>query len=188
MGPDGLFNVVITRRGTERWQAGHPWIYRGDLTAEPPLEGGEVVRVLDARGWFLGKAFYAKASKIALRCLTLEDEAVDRAFFARRIAQADALRRRMDPGQTTYRAVHADADLLPGLVVDRFDDVLSAQFLVKATDDRRELFADLLMEHFAARGLMDRSDVGVRALEGLPPRREVLRGEVPERVPTPKAH
>ena len=94
-GADGLPNVVINRRGTERWQEGHPWIYRGDLASEPPLLGGEVVRVLDARGWFLGKAFYSKPSKIALRCLTLEDEPVDRAFFARRIAQADALRRRI---------------------------------------------------------------------------------------------
>jgi 23S rRNA (cytosine1962-C5)-methyltransferase len=182
-GPDGLPNVVINRRGTERWQEGHPWIYRADLAAEPSLVGGEVVRVLDGRGWFLGKAFYSKASKIALRCLTLEDEPVDRAFFARRIAQADALRRRIDPGQTTYRAIHADADLLPGLVVDRFGDVLSAQFLVKGTDERRELFADLLVEHFGARGVMDRSDVGVRALEGLSSRREVLRGDVPETVP-----
>ena len=183
LGADGLPNVVINRRGTERWQEGHPWIYRGDLAAEPSLLGGEVVRVLDARGWFLGKAFYSKASKIALRCLTLEDEPVDRAFFARRIAQADALRRRLDTAQTTYRAVHADADLLPGLVVDRFGDVLSAQFLVKGTDDRRELLADVLVEHFGAVGLMDRSDVGVRALEGLASRREVLRGEVPETVP-----
>jgi 23S rRNA (cytosine1962-C5)-methyltransferase len=182
-GEDGIPNVVITRRGTERWQAGHPWIYRADLAGEPALAGGEVVRVLDSRGWFLGKAFYAKVSKIALRCLTLEDVPVDRDFFARRIAQADALRRRLEPGQTTYRAIHADADLLPGLVVDRFGDVLSVQFLVKATDERRELFADLLVEHFGARGVMDRSDVGVRALEGLPARREVLRGEVPESVP-----
>src|SRR5277367_5139973 len=127
-GPDGLPNVVISRRGTERWQEGHPWIYRADLALEPALVGGEVVRVLDGRGWFLGKAYYSKASKIALRCLTLEDEPVDRAFFARRIAQADALRRRIDGAQTTYRAIHADADLLPGLVVDRFADILSAQF------------------------------------------------------------
>jgi 23S rRNA (cytosine1962-C5)-methyltransferase len=183
VGPDGLPNVVINRRGTERWQEGHPWIYRADLATEPSLAGGEVVRVLDARGWFLGKAFYSKVSKIALRCLTLEDEPVDRAFFLRRIAQADALRRRIESDQTTYRAVHADADLLPGLVVDRFGDVLSAQFLVKATDDHRELLADVLVEHFGARGVMDRSDVGVRALEGLASRREVLRGEVPETVP-----
>jgi 23S rRNA (cytosine1962-C5)-methyltransferase len=182
-GEDGLPNVVITRRGTERWQAGHPWIYRADLAPEPALAGGEVVRVLDGRGWFLGKAFYSKASKIALRCLTLEDVPVDQDFFAHRIAQADALRRRLEPGQTTYRAIHADADLLPGLVVDRFGDVLSAQFLVKATDDRREMLADLLVAHFGARGVMDRSDVGVRALEGLPLRREVLRGEIPETVP-----
>jgi len=175
--------VALTRRGSERWQAGHPWIYRADLASEPALPGGEVVRVVDGRGWFLGKAFFSRTSKIALRCLTLEDVPVDAAFFARRIAQADALRRRIDPAQTTYRAVHADADLLPGLVVDRFGDVLSAQFLVQGTEDRREMLADLLVAHFAARGVMDRSDVGVRALEGLSSRREVLRGQVPEAVP-----
>ena len=174
--------MALTRRGSERWQGGHPWIYRADLAFEPELAGGEVVRVLDGRGWLLGKAFYSRTSKIALRCLTLDDVPIDEGFFARRIAQADALRRRLEPGLTTYRAIHADADLLPGLVVDRFGDVLSAQFLIPGTEERREMLADLLVAHFGARGVMDRSDAGVRALEGLPSRREVLRGEVPEAV------
>jgi 23S rRNA (cytosine1962-C5)-methyltransferase len=166
----------------ERWKAGHPWIYRADLLAEPALPGGEAVRVVDARGWFLGKAFYSSSSKIALRWLSFDDVAIDAAFLAARIAQADGLRRTLFPGETTYRVVHGEADLLPGLVVDRYGDQLSAQFLVQATEARRELLADLLVAHFHPRGLMDRSDVGVRTLEGLEVRKEVLFGEVPERV------
>jgi 23S rRNA (cytosine1962-C5)-methyltransferase len=182
VGPDGLPQVAISPRGVERWQGGHPWIYRADLLHPPELPGGEVVRVLDGRGWFLGKAFYSSQSKIALRWLSFEDVVIDGAFFGARITQADALRRRLFPEERTYRAVHGEADLLPGLVVDRYGDVLSVQFLIQGTESRRELLADLLAQHFVTRGIMDRSDVGVRALEGLEPRRSVMRGEVPERV------
>jgi 23S rRNA (cytosine1962-C5)-methyltransferase len=174
--------IALTPRGVERWQGGHPWIYRADLLHAPELPGGEVVRVIDGRGWFLGKAFYSSRSKIALRWLTFEDARVDGDFFGARIAQADALRGRLFPEERTYRVVHGEADLLPGLVVDRYGEVLTVQFLIQGTEARRELLVDLLTGHFAPRGVMDRSDVGVRALEGLEPRREVIRGEVPERV------
>ncbi|HET9036583.1 MAG TPA: methyltransferase, partial [Myxococcaceae bacterium] len=105
-GPDGLPQVALTPRGTERWQSGHPWIYRADLLHLPPLAGGEVVRVVDPRGWFLGKAFYSSTSKIALRWMSFEDVEVGRELLAARIAQADALRRALYPGETTYRVVH----------------------------------------------------------------------------------
>lgn len=182
-GADGVPSVALVRRGVERWQAGHPWIYRADLDGEPDLAGGEVVRVVDGRGWFLGKAFYSRLSKIALRWLSYEDVAVDDAFFQARIAQADALRRATLPGQTAYRAIHGEADLLPGLVVDRYGDYLSAQFLIPAMEERRERLADLLMAQFGAKGLMNRSDVSVRQLEGLEPTKGLLRGEVPPEVP-----
>jgi 23S rRNA (cytosine1962-C5)-methyltransferase len=182
LGPDGVPQVAIGPRGVERWKAGHPWIYRADLLSEPTLPDGEAVRVVDGRGWFLGKAFYSSRSKISLRWLSFEDVVIDAAFFAARIAQADAFRRTIFPDETTYRVVHGEADLLPGLVVDRYGDQLSAQFLVQATEARKDLLADLLVQHFRPRGLMDRSDVSVRTLEGLEPRKEVLRGEVPERV------
>jgi 23S rRNA (cytosine1962-C5)-methyltransferase len=138
--------------------------------------------VVDPRGWFLGKAFYSSTSKIALRWMSFEDVAVAPELFSARIAQADALRSTLYPGETTYRVVHGEADLLPGLVVDRYGDILSVQFLVQATEARRELLTDLLVAHFQPRGVMDRSDVHVRTLEGLEPRRAVLRGEVPERI------
>ncbi len=182
VGPDGIPQVSLSPRGAERWQAGHQWIYRADLLHVPPLPGGEVVRVVDGRGWFLGKAFYSSTSKIALRWMSFEDVEVGRELLAARIGQADALRRALYPDETTYRVVHGEADLLPGLVVDRYGDVLSVQFLVQATEVRRELLTELLVAHFQPRGVMDRSDVNVRTLEGLEPRRVVVYGQVPERV------
>lgn len=174
--------VALSPRGTDRWQSGHPWIYRADLASMPPLHGGEVVRVVDGRGWYLGKAFYSSRSKISLRWMTFEDVEIGPDLLAGRIAQADALRRSLYPDESTYRVVHGEADLLPGLIVDRYGDVLSVQFLVQATEARKELLTDLLVAHFQPRGVMDRSDVNVRTLEGLEPRRAVLRGQVPERV------
>lgn len=174
--------MVVTRRGVDRWKRGHPWIYATDVEAPPELTGGEIVRVLDGRGWFLGQALYSRASKISLRWLTYDDVPVDADFFRARIEAADALRRKALPGETTYRVVHGEADLLPGLVVDRYGDFLSVQFLVKGIDDRKELIADLLVQHFRCRGLVNRSDVGVRALEGLAQEKALMRGELPGKV------
>jgi 23S rRNA (cytosine1962-C5)-methyltransferase len=171
--------VSRVRRGVERWQAGHPWIYRADLNGDPGLAGGEVVRVVDGRGWFIGKAFYSRLSKISLRWLSYEDVPVDTGFFRQRLIAADALRRRALPGESTYRLVHGEADQLPGLVVDRYGDYLTAQFLVPAMEARKELVVELLTELLQPRAIVNRSDVGVRALEGLPPEKGVLRGELP---------
>lgn len=183
LGPDGGPIVALVRRGAERWTAGHPWIYRADLDGDPALAGGEVVRVVDNRGWFLGTAFYSKHSKISLRFLSYQDVAVDEAFFAGRLRAADALRRQALPGETAYRVVHGEADGLPGLVVDRYGDYLSCQFLMGALEQRKELIADLLEAQFKPKGIMNRSDVSVRKLEGLESVKEVLRGTVPPTVP-----
>ncbi|MCP3098944.1 class I SAM-dependent rRNA methyltransferase [Myxococcus sp. K15C18031901] len=179
LGPDGLPQVSLLRRGVERWQAGHPWIYRADLNGDPALAGGEVVRVTDGRGWFIGKAFYSRQSKISLRWLTYEDVPVDAGFFRDRLQAAEALRRLALPGETTYRLVHGEADGLPGLVVDRYGDYLSVQFLVPAMEQRKALIADLLEAQFKPRGIVNRSDVGVRNLEGLTPEKGLLRGALP---------
>jgi 23S rRNA (cytosine1962-C5)-methyltransferase len=181
--PGAQPEVQLTRRGVERWQRGHPWIYRADLERVPKqLEGGEVVRVVDHRRWFMGQAFYSAESKISLRWLTWDDVPVDAEFFRARLASADAMRKLALPGETTYRVVHGEADGIPGLVVDRYGDYLSAQFLVKGTETRKEMLADLLVEQFKCKGLANRSDVGVRALEGLPSEKGVLRGDVPASV------
>ncbi|AGC47435.1 hypothetical protein MYSTI_06162 [Myxococcus stipitatus DSM 14675] len=179
LGPDGVPQVSLLRRGVERWQAGHPWIYRADLNGDPGLEGGEVVRVTDGRGWFIGKAFYSRQSKISLRWLSYDDVAVDADFFRQKLQSALDLRQRALPGETTYRLIHGEADGIPGLVVDRYGDYLSVQFLVPATEQRKVLIADLLEELLKPRGIVNRSDVGVRNLEGLTPEKGLLRGQLP---------
>jgi 23S rRNA (cytosine1962-C5)-methyltransferase len=181
--------VRITRKGVDRWKAGHPWIYAADVEKVPPtLGGGEVVRVEDQRGWLLGQAFYSKDSKISLRWLSWDDVAIDREFFKTRLLAADALRQRACPDETSYRVVHGEADLLPGLVVDRFGEYLSVQFLHKATEQRKDLIADLLMEQFKCKAIVNRSDANVRKLEGLEPEKGVLRGELPGPVTYREGH
>ncbi|HEY0880162.1 MAG TPA: class I SAM-dependent rRNA methyltransferase [Archangium sp.] len=172
--------IRITRKGVDRWKAGHPWIYAADCEPAPAsLQGGEVVRVEDQRGFFLGLAFYSRESKITLRWLSWDVVPVDREFFKQRLLAADALRRRALPDETAYRVVHGEADLLPGLVVDRFGEYLSVQFLHKATESRKQMLVELLAEQFKPKAIINRSDANVRRLEGLEPEKGVLYGEAP---------
>ena len=93
-------SVTLSRRGAERLAHGHPWIYRGDVERAPEgLESGDVVAAKDGRGRFLGKAFWSARSRIALRFVTLLDEAVDDDFLAARLASAVALRQLVLPGE-----------------------------------------------------------------------------------------
>jgi 23S rRNA (cytosine1962-C5)-methyltransferase len=181
-GTSGEPTVVISRRAVERLDQGHVWIYRSDIAAPAALRGGEVVRLADERGWFVGKAFYGAQSQIAVRLLTREDEPVDDDFFARRLSQAKALRDATAPDPERRRAsrlVHGEADLIPGLIVDRYADCLSIQTLTEATDARRELFADLLQALLQPRAIVERNDLRIRAHEGLPQRKGMLRGDPP---------
>lgn len=170
--------VKLTKKGVERWRRGHPWIYQSDVEPVRGLNGGEVVRVVDARGYLLGQAFYSRESKITLRWLTWSDEDVNAEFLLARLQSALELRRRIFKDEDTYRVVHGEADGLPGLVIDRFGSVASCQFLVKGTESRKELIADLLIDKLGFKTVVNRSDVGVRALEGLPQEKGVMRGQL----------
>src|SRR6266508_2982808 len=113
--------VKITRRGAERLQGGHLWIYRGDVEDAPgTLPSGDVVALVDGRGRFLAKAFWSARSKIALRVVTRDEVPIDEGFFGERLATAIGLRERIFPGEPSLRLVHGEADLLPGLVVDKY--------------------------------------------------------------------
>jgi 23S rRNA (cytosine1962-C5)-methyltransferase len=174
--------VVVSKKGVERLRLGHLWIYRSDLKPAGNLLGGDVVRLVDERGWFLGKAFWGAHSQISVRLLTRDDEEVDEAFFERRISRAAALREEARPDPERHaacRLVHGEADFLPGLIVDRYGDCLSIQTLIEATDARREMFADILQRTFSPRAIVERNDVKIRAHEGLPLRKGVLRGQPP---------
>ena len=174
--------TTVNARGASRWAAGHPWIYRGDVTLPDDVVSGDIVPVEDGRGRFVGQACVSRESKIVLRRISRSAEPVDATFFRARIADAARLRRSLYPGDNAFRAVHGDGDGLPGLVVDRYADYLSVQFLTPAMERRRDLLTGLLVEEFGCKGIMNRSDAGVRALEGLPAEKGVLWGAVPDPV------
>ena len=159
--------VVLSRKGVERLQRGHPWVYRSDVTTPPRGDGPDVVALVDGRGRFQGKAFWSDRSQIAVRLITREEEPVDEAFFARRIASAAGLRRRAFGEETLWRAVHGESDLLPGLVADRYGDVGVIQTLVPGTERRKQMLASLLAAELGLRAVLERNDVRVRELEGM---------------------
>lgn len=170
--------VVISQRGAERIRSGHLWVYRSDVrssTAEP----GDIVRLADDHGNFLGRAFFSSRSQITVRVLTREDVPVDRAFFASRIRAAVEFRKRVVEDSEAYRLVYSETDLLPSLIVDRYSDSLVIQTLSQGADRLKEEFVSILTELFSPRGILERNDPRVRDLEGLDRRVSLLFGEVP---------
>ncbi|MHB8418329.1 MAG: class I SAM-dependent rRNA methyltransferase [Myxococcales bacterium] len=174
-----LASAQVSRRGADRVKTGHPWIYRSDLTREPPLPQGGPVKVVDGRGHFVALAHYSGRSKIALRLLSRDDQPIGRAFYEERIARALALRAMILPAADAARLVHGEADLLPGLIVDRYRSVLSVQTLTPAMDGLRETIFDILQERLQPSAIVERNDVKSRDLEGLPQRKGVVRGSPP---------
>ncbi len=175
--------IPVTRRAVDRINQGHVWIYRSDLGEVPPgADRGAIVGVVDPRGAFLGQALYSTESQIALRLLTRRDDPIDATFWRRRLSAAIATRDRLRLEGTARRLVHAEADLLPSLVVDQYDDVLVVQTLSQGTDRRREEIVQALVELTQPRGVLLRNDPKVRLLEGLEREVAVAYGDVPERV------
>ncbi|MEN9416789.1 MAG: hypothetical protein RI988_409 [Pseudomonadota bacterium] len=155
----------------------HPWVFEGSV-ARGRADAGETVRVEAADGRFLCWGAYSPSSMIRVRAWTFDEaERVDHAFFKRRVARALALRARLAPESDGVRLVHGEADGLPGLIVDRYGEVLSAQFLSAGMERWREALADILVAASGCPLLFERSDSGVRALEGLEARTGWLRGE-----------
>jgi 23S rRNA (cytosine1962-C5)-methyltransferase len=174
--------IVISPRGVERLRSGHLWIYRSDIRSTQ-TEAGAVVRLVDERGNFQGRAFYSDKSQIAVRLLTREDRPVDRAFFTDRIRRAAAYRDLVVENSQACRLVYSEADLLPSLIVDRYADYLVVQTLSQGTERIKDLIVEILVEMFSPRGVLERNDPKVRLLEGLEQRVSVLHGEIPAEIP-----
>ena len=172
--------TIQLREGKERsLLRHHPWVFQGSIE-RGKADPGETVRVESAEGRFLCWGAFSPSSMIRVRAWTFDEaERVDHAFFKRRIARALALRARLPIESDGVRLVHGEADGLPGLIVDRYGEVLSAQFLSAGMERWRDALADLLLAATGCTRLYERSDSGVRALEGLEPRAGWLRGDGP---------
>lgn len=175
--------TITLREGKERsLLRRHPWVFHGSV-ARGKADPGETVRVESDDGRFLAWAAYSPTSMIRVRAWSFDEaERIDAAFFAGRIARALAVRARLPIASDAVRLIHGEADGLPGLIVDRYGDTLSAQFLSAGTERWKDVLADALLAATGLSRLYERSDSGVRALEGLPPAAGWLRGGGPTEV------
>jgi 23S rRNA (cytosine1962-C5)-methyltransferase len=172
----------VTRKGAERLASGHLWVYGSDVLDRSGAGPGEAMAVVDPRGRPLGTAHYSSTSQISLRLLSRETEPIDTAFFERRIAAAAEFRRRVVAGSDAYRLVYGEADLLPGLVIDRYADWLVLQTLNQGMEAAKPRILAALQGVVAPQGVVERNDVAVRRHEKLPLVSGVVAGKVPETV------
>ena len=172
-----MHTARVNKKGADRIRQGHLWIYRSDVVGVE-AEGGAVVSVKDERGNLIGQALFSDSSQIALRFLTQSNEAIDREWWRRRITEA-AQRRQVPPDTNAYRLIYSEGDLLPSLIVDRYDEVLVLQTLSQGTEAVKQLVTEILIEQFQPRAIIERNDARVRELEGLPLIAATVYGEAP---------
>jgi 23S rRNA (cytosine1962-C5)-methyltransferase len=160
--------VVTLRDGKERsLERHHPWVFESSI-ASGKADVGETVRVQSRDGRFLAWAAYSPASQIRLRAWSFDEhERIDSTLFARRIGQAIALRARLPIASDALRLVHGEADGLPGLIVDRYGDVLCVQFLAAGVERFKPTIVESLLKASGVKRIYERSDANSRALEGL---------------------
>jgi len=177
---DILPTVRLSPRGASRLKAGHAWVYRSDILSADGIPPGSLVTVSDPRGKPLGTALYSSSSQIAIRLISRDLISDFPALLLERVAEAVAYRERIVRDSNAYRVIFSEADLLPGLIVDRYNDILSLQILTQAMDASpvRETVLPQLVHHFHPAAIVERVDPRVRELESLPPRPSgLLEGE-----------
>jgi len=176
-----MSSVVITARGEQRLRTGHPWIYRADV-ADVDAAGGDIVEVIGPRRRTLGHALVSDRSQIPIRMLVRGDAPFDVSMLRPRLERAIWFRDTLRLDATAYRLVHGEADLLPSLVIDKYDSYLVLQALSQGMDRLLPSVTTWLTELLSPAGILARNDPKVRTLEGLEQTVEVLAGSVPDAV------
>jgi len=167
-----LSKVKVSQRGAQRLKAGHVWVYRSDVVSADGIAPGSLVDVVDERGRFLGTAFYSSASQIAIRWLSRDPIRDPEDMLRKRIRDAVAYRERVVKDTNAYRVVFSEADFLPGLIVDRYHDLLAVEILTQAMDQDslRGAIVRELSDALQPTAILERSEPKIRELEQLKPR------------------
>src|SRR5579871_538452 len=172
--------VKISRRGATRLKSGHVWVYRSDIVTSDGIQPGSLVAVADHRGKPMGTALYSSSSQIAIRMISHDPVSDFSPLLRQRIAEAISYRKTVVRDTEAYRLIFSEADFLPGLIVDRYNDILSLQILTQAmdTDSVRQTILEELTSRLHPAAIIERVDSRVRELETLPPRSSgLLHGE-----------
>ena len=175
--------VKLKAGKSRKVQKFYPLVYRDEVAeVSPSVEDGDLATLLDEQGKFLAWGTFSAKSHVAFRILTLQDEPVDRDFFANRLQKAFEQRKHLREITNAVRLVHAEADFLPGLIVDRYDEFAVIQVRTKGMERLRDLWFEPLLGLLKPRGVYERSDMEGRKEEGLTPFKGLLYGTVPERI------
>lgn len=170
-------HVILKKNEEKRLLNGHQWIFSNEIhRVEGAPQSGDVVELLRSDGKSFGIGFYNPHSLIAVRFLSSVVESIDEHFFERRIRSAHELRKKIFTGSGTYRVVYGESDFLPGLIIDKYDDLLSLQTFSTGMDSRLPVICDVLESIFHPKGIVERNESPLRILENLPPRTGFLRG------------
>ncbi len=164
--------IKVSPRGVARLKSGHLWVYKSDVSSADSTPPGSLVTVTDERGKPLGHALYSSSSQIAIRMISREPVPDLSALIRKRISDAITYRERFVRDTNACRLVFSEADSLPGLIVDRYNDILSVQILTQAMDGDqvREAVLSELQQWINPASIFERVDARVRELETLPPR------------------
>lgn len=176
--------LVISAKGLAWLRKGHPWVYRDDLEKIEDAAPGNIVVLEDKKGRFLAQGFYSFPSKIAFRLVTYRAEQINAQFWKRRIQEAYHFRkeRRVLEQTNAYRLIYGEADGIPSLIIDCYDNHFVLQTLSLAADNLLAIFLQVLQEIFSPASITIRNDLQVRVLEGLALEKGVLWGKLPSRV------
>lgn len=178
-----MYSVYLKKGEEKRIFNGHSWVYANEVAKiEGKDKNGSLASVFTHDGRFIGKGYINHLSKILVRIFIRDENQVDdKAFYLERLKNADDFRKNLGY-DNCYRMVFAEADDIPALIVDKYDEYLSVQFLSLGIDKMKKLIVECLVDLFAPKGIYERSDVAVRVKEGLTETKGIIYGEVPDRI------
>lgn len=174
--------LILTPKGLSWFRTGHPWIFRNDLERIHDAAPGSIVSLETKNGKFLARGFYSDESKIAFRLIARSKEVIDAAYWKMCILKAFQYRQAVVVQTNAYRLVFGESDGIPSLIIDRYADHFVMQTLAQGTENLISLITEILLDIFHPQSIILRNDLSVRELEGLPPEKKILFGEIPKNV------
>jgi 23S rRNA (cytosine1962-C5)-methyltransferase len=172
-------SIELPKEAALRVRQGHPWVYKSEIPAFPSdFALGELVELVDFKGRFVAIGYGNPKSVISLRILSRKKEKIDGDFFRRRISSAHDFRMKFFSGEKAYRVIYSEADLLPGLIVDRYGDHVVLQILTAGMERQTEAIISAVGDVLSPRSIVARNDAASRAIEGLVVEKKVIMGEL----------
>ena len=175
--------IRLKKNEEKRILNGHPWVFSNEIeNFSSQIEPGIIVDIEDYKGRFIGRGYFNPRSLISVRILTREKEEIDTAFFKKKIQAAYEHRKEIFPSEKAYRIVYSEGDFLPGLIADKYENVIVIQSLTAGIEKQLDNICNILIEEFKPEAIVARNDAGIRELEGLQLETKILYGKLPDEL------